>query len=238
MPIVELLVALRRKAGMMREEFLNYHYQVHGSLSTGPSPSGAPLKYFQTHFVDTAYHEGVSQKVPNAHPVWAFIDDITELYFSSTEHMSQFFCVRMGHAEITSTSKFEEHAFVAMYFVALREQHPQAEGITAKFASILQRYASGDVLKLVANTPSETRFDFGAYFGVSRPLPPYYVFTITLRETDSIGPIRTVQALFEEEVADLLDLSATWIGVGERAVVLDQTENITFDPRRQPYKTI
>lgn len=43
MPIIKQLIALRRKAGMTKDEFFDYHYQVHGALSTGPSPSETPL---------------------------------------------------------------------------------------------------------------------------------------------------------------------------------------------------
>ncbi|KAL4993521.1 hypothetical protein BDV10DRAFT_198272 [Aspergillus recurvatus] len=268
-PMIKQLVAVRRKAGMTREEFLNYHYQVHGSLSTGPSPSETPLKYFQTHFVDTAYHADTSQKVPNAHPAWAFSDDITELYFHSMDHMSQVFTsewvtqkvgpdganfsdfsavlpmlvqeetVQLSDscASTPPTGKYEEHAFVAMYFVAPRDPI-EAGVLTSKLTSAIQSHAAADVLKLVANTPIEIGFDIGAYFGVGRPIPRYHVFTITLRGKTSICSLRKVQAIFEEECADLLNLPETWIGFGERAVVLDQTEDIKFDPRRQPYQTL
>jgi hypothetical protein len=196
--------------------------------------------------------------VPNAHPEWAFSDDITELYFHSMDHMSQVFTSEWATQKVgpdganfsdfsavlpmlvreetipladscestTLTDKYEEHAFVAMYFVAPREPRIGVAGLTSKFASTVQRHASADVLKLVVNTPLEVGFDLGAYFGTNRPIPQYHVFTVTLPGKDSIAALRKVQALFEEECADLLNLPETWIGFGERAVVLDQTENI------------
>jgi hypothetical protein len=42
MPYIKQLVVLRRKAGLSREEFFDYHYQKHGAISTGPTPAETP----------------------------------------------------------------------------------------------------------------------------------------------------------------------------------------------------
>ena len=78
---------------------------------------------------------------------------------------------------------------------------------------------------MVVNTPDDTDFNLGAYFGGEPPVRFQFVFTITLRGKESMGVIRKAQIDFEEKI-ESLDLPATWIGFGERAVVLDQTENI------------
>lgn len=154
MPPVKQLVALRRKAGLTKEEYRDYHYQKHGAISTGPTPAETPRKYFQTHFFDTAYHADPTQKVPNVHPPWAFSDGVTELYFDSPEHLkhvfqSEWVAQKVGPdganfsdfsavlpmfmredtvplsitgASASQTHQLDGNAFVAMYFVALRNQ--------------------------------------------------------------------------------------------------------------------
>ncbi|OJJ71736.1 hypothetical protein ASPBRDRAFT_125903 [Aspergillus brasiliensis CBS 101740] len=271
MPIIKQLIALRRKAGMTRDEFFDYHYRVHGALSTGPSPSETPLKYFQTHFLDTAYHVDPTKGIPNAHPAWAFSDGLTELYFSSEEHMIQNFASEWVAKKVgpdganfsdfsavmpmfvkeevippsaeTSMGEYQysaERSFVAMYFLAMKDSQlpgEAREAIVAKFSSLLQQHASHDILGLAVNVPTEVGFDLTAYFGGGgRSIPSYYVFMIALRGKESIGAVRKVQGMFEDEYAEKLDLSETWIGFGERAVVLDRSEGVEFDVRRQPYK--
>lgn len=51
------------------------------------------------------------------------------------------------------------------------------------------------------------------------------VFAITLRGKDSFSAVRKAQKDFEAETGSPLDLASTWIGFGERAVVLNQKEN-------------
>lgn len=132
-------------------------------------------------------------------------------------------------ASTTSETSTWERAFVAMYFLALRESElpgEKNEKLVTKFSSLLQQHASHDVLGLVANAPTEVGFDLSAYFGGGRSFPTYYVFMVVLRGKESVGAVRKVQGIFEEEYAGVLDLPATWIGFGERAVVLDQSEGV------------
>ncbi|UDD65102.1 hypothetical protein AFCA_012296 [Aspergillus flavus] len=257
MPPVKQLVALRRKAGLTKEEYRDYHYQKHGAISTGPTPAETPSKYFQTHFFDTAYHADPTQNVPNVHPPWAFSDGVTELYFDSPEHLkhvfqSEWVAQKVGPdganfsdfsavlpmfmredtvplsitgASASQTHQLDGNAFVAMYFVALRNQQTPSGTIISELVSCIDCYASQEVLAMVVNTPDDTDFNLGAYFGGEPPVRFQFVFTITLRGKESMGAIRKAQIDFEEKI-ESLDLPATWIGFGERAVVLDQTENV------------
>ncbi|OJI89784.1 hypothetical protein ASPTUDRAFT_917908 [Aspergillus tubingensis CBS 134.48] len=267
MAFLKQIAVVRRKAGMTKEEFFEYHYQRHGGISTGPTPAETPAKYFQTHFIDAAYHPDANNKVPNAHPPWAFSDDITELYFESPEHLVQVFksdwvAKKVGPDGVNFSdfsailpmfmkeeefpipsvgssrpSHFEENTFVAAYFVAFHGKHAPRETVSQLTAS-LENYAPGEVRKLIVNTPAETGFDLGAYFGGECPIQYQFVFTITLQGKQSISAIRRAQKEFEEHFASQLDLPSTWIGFGERAVVLDQAENVKFDLSRQPFKTM
>ncbi|KAJ5769366.1 hypothetical protein N7520_003925 [Penicillium odoratum] len=116
--------------------------------------------------------------------------------------------------------------FVAMYFVAVRGQQQQHEPLISKFQSCLETYASQDVQKLVVNKPADVDFDLGAYFGGEDKFQYSFVFTITLDGENSIDRVREAQKHFEEECFSQLNLPATWIACGERAVVLDQVSNI------------
>lgn len=42
MTTIKQLIVLRRKAGLTRKEFFDYHYQEHGKISTGPDPAENP----------------------------------------------------------------------------------------------------------------------------------------------------------------------------------------------------
>ncbi|KAJ5786622.1 uncharacterized protein N7503_011834 [Penicillium pulvis] len=263
---IKQLVAVRRKAGLTREEFFDYHYQKHGALSTGPEPADTPMKYFQTHFIDAAYHADTSQDAANAHPVWAFSDDITELYFDSPEHLERVFKSRWVAEKVgpdganfsdfsavspmfvkeevislvnnnePQTEKPEENVFVAIYFVALQDQTAHFEPLIPDFVSSLQEHASNEVKRLTVNTPIKAGFDLGAYFRGESSHHCQSVLTITINGRQSVHAIRAAQEDFEAKHTSLLALPATWIGFGERAVVFDQTNDIKFDSSRQPFK--
>ncbi|KAL4888832.1 hypothetical protein BDV59DRAFT_187872 [Aspergillus ambiguus] len=265
MPPVKQLVVVRRKAGLTKEEFFDYHYQKHGAISTAPTAAETPTKYFQTHFIDAAYHADTSQKVPNAHPPWAFGDDVTELYFDSPEHLQHVFqsewviqkvgpdaakfsdfsavlpmFVRedtrfLSSGGASQRGQLEGNAFVAMYFVAVRNPETPTETLTSELVECLDCHASEEVQALIVNTAVDEDFNLGDYFGGKLPVRYQLVFTIALRGKGSISAIRKAQKNFEERITSL-DLSATWIAFGERAVVLDQTKNIKFDASRQPFK--
>lgn len=42
MPHIKQIVAIRRKPSLTRQEFFDYHFQVHGKLSQAPSPDITP----------------------------------------------------------------------------------------------------------------------------------------------------------------------------------------------------
>lgn len=128
-------------------------------------------------------------------------------------------------ASASQTHQLDGNAFVAMYFVALRNQQTPSGTIISELVSCINCYASQEVLAMVVNTPDDTDFNLGAYFGGEPPVRFQFVFTITLRGKESMGAIRKAQIDFEEKI-ESIDLPATWIGFGERAVVLDQTENV------------
>lgn len=212
-------------------------------------------KYFQTHFVDAAYHEDTSRNVPNAHPPWAFSDGVTELYFDSPDHLERVFqsewvsqkvgpdgvnfsdfsavlpmfvkedAVPLPLAGVSQMDQRDKNTFVAMYFVELRDPDIPSETLISTLVSSLIRHASTEVQSMMLNVPVDAGFDLAAYFGGEPPVRYQFVFTITLRGKGSIKAVRNAQADFEKQVPSL-DLPATWIGFGERAVVLDQVNNI------------
>ncbi|KAG5659496.1 hypothetical protein KAF25_002055 [Fusarium avenaceum] len=89
MHYLKQIVAVRRKSGLTRQEFFDYHFQVYGKISTAPSPEETSSRYFQTHLEDAAYHPQDSSLSVNANPRWVFSDDITEPYYQSTEHLDR-----------------------------------------------------------------------------------------------------------------------------------------------------
>lgn len=212
--------------------------------------------YFQTHFFDAAYHSDTTGKVPNAHPSWAFSDDVTELYFDSSEHMERSFKSQWVREKVgpdgvnfsdfsavmpmfvkeeklpipmldaSEEKSSEENEYVAMYFVSLKDDLIQPEQLASLFAACLQQYASGEVRKLIVNTPTKVDFDLGAYFKGNSVVNFGLVFTVTLQGAQSVESVRKAQKKFESESGGSLDLPNSWIGFGERAVVLDQRTGI------------
>lgn len=49
--LVKQVVAIRRKPDMTRKEFLDHHYQVHGSISDGPEDSDIKPQSAKTLYV-------------------------------------------------------------------------------------------------------------------------------------------------------------------------------------------
>ncbi len=123
------------------------------------------------------------------------------------------------------TDPKDKNTFVAMYFVALRDPDIPSETLISTLVSSLVLHASMEVQSMLVNVPVDAGFDLGAYFGGEPPMHYQFVITITLRGKGSIKAVRKAQADFEKQVTSL-DLPATWIGFGERAVVLDQINNI------------
>ncbi|SPJ81732.1 uncharacterized protein FTOL_09137 [Fusarium torulosum] len=263
MPYIKQIVAVRRSPGLTRQEFFDYHFQVHGRISTGPSPKENPSKYFQIHIEDAAYHQQDPSRGPNANPAWAFSDDITELYFESADHIDRVFKSPWVKEKVgpdggkfsdfgaslpvtvqetlvplregVSSDDFDSPVSspVAMYFITTK--NGSVDGLVSGFASNLQQFAASQVRALVANTPADLPFDATAYFG-SVPGRPVFdlVFAIHLVGKEGVQDLRKAQRHFEEAYASQIHLENTWIAFGQRALVFDQDKDIKFDPARQP----
>ncbi|KAF4338893.1 hypothetical protein FBEOM_7199 [Fusarium beomiforme] len=263
MPHIKQIVAIRRKPGLTRQEFFDYHFQVHGNLSQGPTPETTPFKYFQTFIQDAAYNPQEGQ-AKNANPWWAFSDDIVELYFESEEHLkssfgSQYARERVGPdganfsdfgaalpvtvqervISLPQTENKPEDAsalsssFVAIYYITVTSG--DTEEIIAGFANSLQKFAADQVRSLVANTPAQLEFDPNRYFGSNPDRPSFnLIFQIHLRGKEGVAGIRKAQNDFQAAYASQINLGNTWIAFGQRGLVLDQENKIQFDPSRQP----
>ncbi|KAB2577873.1 Dimeric alpha-beta barrel [Lasiodiplodia theobromae] len=91
-PLIKQIAATRRKPDMTHKEFLDYHYQVHGSIADAPEdPNLKPYKYIQSHVFDSAFGARKpptgGKAPPNANHPWVGRDDATELWFKDLDHM-------------------------------------------------------------------------------------------------------------------------------------------------------
>ncbi|CAH0022523.1 unnamed protein product [Clonostachys rhizophaga] len=216
MPYLKQIVAVRRKAGITRQEFFNYHFQVHGRISVAPSPAETPSKYFQIHLEDAAYHSTGPSDSANANPSWAFSDDITELYFESTDHFSRVFQSLWVTEEVgPDAANFSDFgaslpvtvqemavplngdapsvndvslsgSLVAMYFIAKATDDIEANDLVSGFAGILQRFDPTQVRALVANVPVDLPFDPNSYFG-SHSGRPRFDLVLAIHLRDKAG---------------------------------------------------
>ncbi|KAG5751490.1 hypothetical protein H9Q70_005856 [Fusarium xylarioides] len=259
MPHIKQIVAIRRKPGLTRQEFFDYHFQVHGRLSQGPSPEVTPSKYFQTHIQDAVYNHQEGQGV-NANPWWAFSDDIVELYFQSEDHMktsfgSQYVREHVGpdgvnfsdFASALPVTVQERHIPLNEFIHASSEDvdslsvSPVAmyyltvtgddtEDIISGFVNSLQKFAGSQVRTLVANTPVELSLNPDAYFG-SNPNRPKFnlIFAIHLRGQESVAEVRKAQKEFETAYGAKINLPNSWIAFGQRGLVLNQDKNIQLN---------
>jgi len=87
-PSLKLLAVIRRKAGMTRQEFFDYHFQEHGRQSEAPTAEETPAAYYQTHFFDGVFPTPPpGGGPPNANYPFSFADDMTELHFNGGAHL-------------------------------------------------------------------------------------------------------------------------------------------------------
>ncbi|KAH7247577.1 uncharacterized protein BKA55DRAFT_739534 [Fusarium redolens] len=242
MPYIKQIVAVRRSPGLTRQEFFDYHFQVHGRISTGPSPAENPSKYFQIHIEDAAYHQQDPSRGPNANPAWAFSDDITELYFESADHIDRVFKSPWVKEKVgPDGAKFSD--FGASLPVTVQETLvPLQEGVLSEdfdspVSSPVAMYfittKNGGVDGLVSGFATDLPFDASAHFG-SVPGRPVFdlVFSIHLGGKEGVQDLRKAQSHFEEAYASQINLENTWIAFGQRALVFDQDKDIKFDPAR------
>ncbi|KAF4442967.1 hypothetical protein F53441_11611 [Fusarium austroafricanum] len=253
MPYIKQIVAVRRRGGLTRKEFFDYHFQVHGKLTQGPSPEATPSKYFQTHIEDAAYKPQQDQ-VPNANPWWAFSDDVIELYFQSEDHLNSVYgsehvrkvvgpdganfsdfgaalpiTVQERNVPIQGASLGDIDPLVgssaALYFISTA--NIDVGGLIVGFADCLQQFASSQVRSLVANTPADLRVDTDAYFR-SNPNRPKFnlIFSVLLHGKEGLSDVRKAQTHFEEVFGSDIQLENTWIAFGQRGLVFDQDNSI------------
>ncbi|CVL01393.1 uncharacterized protein FPRN_11606 [Fusarium proliferatum] len=264
MPHIKQIIAVRRKPGLTRQEFFDYHFQVHGKLSQAPSPDITPSKYFQTHIQDAAYNHQEGQGV-NANPWWAFSDDIVELYFESEDQMKTMFSSQHVREKVGPDGiNFSDFGSALPVTVqeriiplnksvnALSEDVDTLSGcpvamyyvtvtggdtedIITGFANSLQKFAGSQVRTLVANTPVELSLNPDAYFGSNPDRPKFnLIFSIHLRDKESVAEVRKAQKEFEAAYGANINLPNSWIAFGQRGLVLNQEKDIQFDPSRQP----
>ncbi|EXA36489.1 hypothetical protein FOQG_11219 [Fusarium oxysporum f. sp. raphani 54005] len=264
MPHIKQIVAIRRKPGLTRQEFFDYHFQVHGKLSQAPSPDITPSKYFQTHIQDAVYNHQEGQGV-NANPWWAFSDDIVELYFQSEDHMKTIFgsqyvrehvgpdginfsdfasalpvtvqerVVPLHESENAPSEDVDTLSVSPVAMYYLTVTGGETDDIITEFVNSLQKFAGSQVRTLVANTPVELSLNPDAYFG-SNPNRPKFnlIFAIHLRGKESVADVRKAQKDFEAGHGAKINLPNSWIAFGQRGLVLNQDHNIQFDSSRQP----
>ncbi|GMF12516.1 unnamed protein product [Phytophthora lilii] len=93
--LVKVVTLLRRKPNMTRKEFLDYHFQEHGSISDVPdSLNEKPYKYRQYHIFDSAFGERPAtsaNETVNRNHAWVGRDDATELYFQNMTQLQSVF---------------------------------------------------------------------------------------------------------------------------------------------------
>ncbi|CAK7207780.1 hypothetical protein SEUCBS139899_010593 [Sporothrix eucalyptigena] len=99
--MIKQIASSRRKPGLTRREYLDYHFKVHGAIADGTDDRDAkPEKYLQTHVFDSVYGERLAS-IPNANHAWMARDDVTELYFRDWDHVlacmgSPYVCEKVG----------------------------------------------------------------------------------------------------------------------------------------------
>ncbi|KAF5537536.1 Opine oxidase subunit B [Fusarium mexicanum] len=264
MPYIKQIVAIRRKPGLTRQEFFDYHFQVHGKLSQGPSPDVTPSKYFQTHIQDAVYNHQEGRGV-NANPWWGFSDDIVELYFQSEDHMKTCFSSQYAREHVGPDGvNFSD--FVSALPVTVQERviplhesenapsedidtlsvSPVAmyyltvigdntDDLITGFANSLQKFAGSQVRALVANIPVELGLNPDAYFGSNPDRPKFnLILSIQLHSKEGFAEVRKAQKEFEAAYGAKINLPNSWIAFGQRGLVLDQDKNVQFDLSRQP----
>ncbi|UZJ55691.1 hypothetical protein CBS101457_005011 [Exobasidium rhododendri] len=125
MSMLKQIAVVRRRAGLSRKEFFDYHFQVHGALSSGPVEAETPLIYYQTHFFDSIYFPRDAATPPpasNFAPGWGGHDDMTELYFSDAAHLDAVFGSKYVKTVVGPDSlNFNDFSAVIPIFVSERK---------------------------------------------------------------------------------------------------------------------
>lgn len=218
--------------------------------------------YYQTHFSDGAYPEADTGK--NSNYPWAFVDDMTELYFSSPDHMRNVFtsdhvkevvgpdgeafsdfgaanAMLSGGDQVIwgDGGSVIDAALVANYYIEAKGTPEDGAEFLASVQPILleciEKFGAGQVFKVVVTTRSPDPAHILKYFGGDTPSPNYSaVFTMYLKSVHSTPSVRKIQSAFEEAARAQLKRGSEVITFGKRALMFDQTRGLKFEKSRQP----
>ncbi|KAL0930688.1 uncharacterized protein CTRU02_214763 [Colletotrichum truncatum] len=253
MAFLKMVAIIRRRSGMTRREFFNYHFQVHGSLSTGPSKDLAPKIYYQTHFFDSAYsNESAAQPTFSGH------DDTTELYFNDISHVGAVFSSDHVKSVVGPDGRnFNDMAGA----IALLSQEQTIygkdaasnTGLVAKYhlqgadspedGSALAAELQDDILAAFAPTARTITWDVRKpdnlgilqYFGSQDGPKLSLILSVYLKDEErSIEAFREAQEAFERKVGQKISKNVSFVCFGKRALIFDHVRGLDFDPSRQP----
>jgi hypothetical protein len=250
---VKQVATIRRRANMTRREFHDYHFQVHGALSTGPTLEETPGAYYQTHFFDSAYQSSSSKE-----PGYFGHDDMTELYYKDLAHVGHVFGSEYVKTKVGPDGRnFSDMASAMSMFSREEIIHGPAdvpgEGLVAKYhiqgngqpddgtslASDLRSSIVSNFAPLAKGITLDIRvpdtLDILKYFGVQAAPNMSLIVTVYLKDREnSITAFRRAQREFEDNVGEKTVKDVAFVCFGKRALVFDHTRNIPFDRSRQP----
>ena len=200
----------------------------------------------------------------NSNYSWAFVDDMTELYFSSPDHMRSVFtsdhvkevvgpdgeafsdfgaanAMLSGGDQVIwgDAGSGIDAAFVANYYIEAKGTPDDGAEFVANIQPVLleciDKVGAGQVSKVVVTVRSPDPAHILKYFGGDTSSPNYSaVFTMYLNSVHSAPFIRKVQSAFEEQASAQLKRESAVITFGKRALMFDQTRGLKFDKSRQP----
>jgi len=247
---VKQLATIRRRAGLTVKEFLDYHYQQHGRISTAPTPEQTPLIYYQDHYFESAYASADG----SMHP-WSGHNDSTELYFKDNQHLlsafgSEWVKTKVGpdaqnfsdtSAVIALFCREEDilegdadHGIIANYHVQGKGLPEDASDLSAQLKPCFLEHFSELSTRIVANIRVKDEFNLLSYFQGKDAPGMSIVYTVYLEGPDRLGEFRTAQKAFEDKVSKDINRNVCFVCFGKRGMVLDQTRELSFDPKRQP----
>ncbi|KAG9571420.1 hypothetical protein KCU71_g224, partial [Aureobasidium melanogenum] len=255
-PILKQIAAIRRKAGLTRQEFFDHHFQIHGTLSDGGDQK--PAKYVQTHVFDSAFSAPLGG-LPNSNHSWFSRDDVAELYFRSPNHIKAVFgseyvrttigpdgrnfndfetainLMAIERREILTGSDVVERVedyspTVAMWFLASTSGNADGHTIDDTFTPVLienlEDQLSDHALELIVSTGIKTDFDLRKYFG-GQNMPVYsMVYKVLLKSPSSVSAFRKMQIKLSNDLPAEVDASSSFVLFGQEGLVLDDDAGI------------
>ena len=123
--MIKLVMCLRRKPGMTREEFRDYWMNRHAPFFQENSATMRAKKYVQSHTVDTPLNQGFRE----SRGLQPEFDGVAEVWFESEEDLMEAMSSpegqQLGAALLEDESNFVDHANSSAFIV--REHEFQAE---------------------------------------------------------------------------------------------------------------